>query len=136
MITEDQSHRPKLSAKHGTLPEERGKDIVRLLWCVAVCIAVSGCGVTVRSQVSGNSIRLSQFKALYLAVETGGGAISVTNAGMATGMGSGQVRGNTAVVGATGSAIGVVHGMSGDDQVLLAAQDVAFELRQIGMAFP
>ena len=89
---------------------------------------LAGCGTTVSSQFFAKDSRLQDYKRLHLMLQTTGESVSVTGAGLA----SAAAISSRSITSGLGSAVSVSHAMSGNDQTVLAAQDVAFRLRDLG----
>lgn len=95
-------------------------------------LTISGCGATIHSQLVKKDTRLGDYKKVYLLIATAGSGISVTGAGIGSGFATATATPSGASVGGGGSALSVNHAMSGNDQIIMAAQDVAFRLRDMG----
>lgn len=95
-------------------------------------LIIAGCGATVHSQLAKKDTRLGSFKKVHLMIETAGSAISITGAAMASGIGRVSQTPAGVSAGGVGSALSVSHAMSGNDQAIMAAQDIMFGLREMG----
>jgi hypothetical protein len=95
-------------------------------------LTLTGCGATIHSQLVKKDSRLSDYKKVHLMIATAGGSISVTDTGMGSGFATANQTPSGTSVGGVGSALSVSHAMSGNDQIIMAAQDVAFALRDLG----
>ena len=105
---------------------------MRKIICFLSLVIFTGCGATIHSQLVKKDGRLRDYKKVHLIIETAGGGISVTDAGMGTVFATANATPHAAKVSGVGSAISVSHTMSGNDQIIMAAQDVAFALRDMG----
>jgi hypothetical protein len=110
----------------------KGEVIMRMVVYVLALMTLAGCGATVHSTLVKRDAHLGDFKKIHLSIATAGGAVSVTGAGM--GSGSASVTGTPSGISGTGvgSSLSVTHAMSGNDQVIMAAQDIAFALDEMG----
>lgn len=100
--------------------------------CLLLLLTLTGCGATIHSQLVKKDSRLGDYKKIHLMIATSGGSVSVTGAGIGSGFGSTNATPSGATVGVVGSSLSVSHAMSGNDQIIMAAQDVAFALRDLG----
>ena len=92
----------------------------------------TGCGATIHSQLLKKDIRLGDYKKVHLMIATSGGATSITGTGMGGGFATATATPSGSTVGGVGSSLSVSHAMSGNDQIIMTAQDVAFALRDMG----
>jgi len=95
-------------------------------------LTLTGCGATIHSQLVKKDARLGDYKKVYLMIATAGGGISVTGASMGGGFTTANATPSGASASGVGSALSVSHAMTGNDQIIMAAEDIAFALRDMG----
>lgn len=105
---------------------------MRKVFYFLLVLTLTGCGATIHSQLVKKDSRLDDYKKIHLMVATAGGSISVTGTGMGSDFATANVTPSGASVSGVGSGLSVSHAMSGNDQIIMAAQDIAFALRDMG----
>ncbi|OGR85739.1 MAG: hypothetical protein A2901_01105 [Elusimicrobia bacterium RIFCSPLOWO2_01_FULL_54_10] len=100
--------------------------------CILLLISLTGCGATIHSQLVKKDARMGDCKKVHLMIATAGGGISVTSAGMGSGTASANATPTGVSAGAIGLGLSASHVMSGNDQINMAVQDIAFALRDMG----
>jgi hypothetical protein len=105
---------------------------MRMVMILLFVVNLLGCGATVHSQFIKKDLHLRDYKKVHLTVATGGSAISVTGAGIGGGVARLGRTSSGGSVSGIGSTLSVSHTMSGDDQIIMAAQDIAFSLQEMG----
>ncbi|MBC8393331.1 MAG: hypothetical protein H8E17_12295, partial [Deltaproteobacteria bacterium] len=105
---------------------------LQILSPISFCLFLFGCGVTLQTNVISKDVRLRNFNKVYLVLATGAAGTSVNQANLGSVYGTASSSNSTVTAGGLGSNVGGTQVMSGQGQVNLALQDMAFELSQIG----
>ena len=105
--------------------------VLRQLIAIAFCIVLLSCGASIKS-IKPNEVHLRDFNKVHLLVETSSGAISLPEAFLDGFSGSVNFEPERATFGGTKSGIELTHAMPGQEQVLLAAKDLSFQLMEMG----
>jgi len=96
----------------------------------ALCLA--SCGASTQSFVATDFRGSLESKTLHLVLENASGAKSSIVTGMSQSSVDMTVDGNTLDVESHATRVGTSHRMNGENQALIAAQDLAFELTGLG----
>ncbi|MBA5866565.1 MAG: hypothetical protein GDA67_07700 [Nitrospira sp. CR1.3] len=105
---------------------------MKLMSVVLTALVSFGCGATVDSQLVKKDARLASFKKVHLMIETAGSAVSISEASMGVGMAKLSQNQSGISVAGVGTSHSVSRAMSGNDQAIMAAQDLMFGLRELG----
>lgn len=104
----------------------------RKIFLIILLFNLIRCGASMQSQLLRKEDSLRNFTKVHIIIANPGGTISSSNAKIVTGF---TLKDNTpsgGVSGMAGSSISAEHAKSGNDQVIMAAQDIAFGLRNMG----
>jgi len=106
--------------------------MVRPALFLFISLVSLGCGATVNSELTKKDVRLATFKKLYFMIDTAGSAVSVSEATTGTVIAKGnQSPSGVSVIG-MGTSLSTARAMSGNEQAVMAAQDMMFGLRKMG----
>lgn len=98
---------------------------------ILLCCLLSGCGASIKT-IKPTAIHLSDYNNAILLLETQSGAISLSQASLSGLTGAGKINNSSAVVGGVESNMSLTHAMPAQEQVILAAKTLSFELTSIG----
>jgi hypothetical protein len=105
---------------------------MKIIIYALMLMLLTGCGATMKSQLLLKDVRLGDYRSVHLKIATAGGSLSFSGANL----GSGFATANSTPYGVSASGIGTTlsssHAMTGNDQIIMAAQDIEFALRELG----